>query len=126
MKYLNYTPHHVTVLNTDGSVLMELPPVSTRLRESARLTYRKRRLGQIGGVPVTERHHTGVMGLPPPQDGVTYVVSMFVAAWVGRDDVVAPGQTIRDANGEPIGCVGFNRIVWPARLTMEVADEEGI
>jgi hypothetical protein len=49
-----------------------------------------------------------VMDLPEPQPNTVYVVSGMVnAATPDRQDVVSPGDHIRDPDGRPIGCIGF-------------------
>lgn len=51
-------------------------------------------------VPVLDIHENDVIGLPPPEPGVLYVVSGIVASNVnGREDVVSPGRMERDRDG---------------------------
>ena len=51
-----------------------------------------------------------VGGLPPVVEGTTYVVSGQALEAVkasGRSDFAAPGELVRDANGQPVGCNGL-------------------
>ena len=53
-----------------------------------------------------------VVGLPEPEKGVGLVVSRLVAEGaIGRRDVFAPGDLIRDAGGRIIGARGLCRVV---------------
>ena len=48
-----------------------------------------------------------VSGLPPPDDGVVYIVSAMVAESVRRRDVCSPGELIRDGAGVVTGAKGL-------------------
>ena len=48
-----------------------------------------------------------ITGLPPPVDGVIIVVSALVADAAKRDDVMSPGELVRDANGVIVGARGL-------------------
>ena len=51
-----------------------------------------------------------VGGLPPVIDGTLYIVSgqtLDAVKAAGRYDFAAPGELIRDGNGQPIGCNGL-------------------
>ena len=48
-----------------------------------------------------------VTGLPDPVDGVIIVVSALVADAAKRDDVMSPGELVRDANGVIVGARGL-------------------
>ena len=48
--------------------------------------------------------------LPMPQDGVIYVASLpaaKAAKAAGCNDVVSPGEAVRDAENRQIGCIGL-------------------
>ena len=63
-------------------------------------------------VPVVRQRFGEVTGLPDPEEGVIYVVSMPVAQAVGRDrdDIFVPGEQIRDEQGRIIGCKSLARL----------------
>jgi hypothetical protein len=96
-QYINLTPH---VLNVGT---MEIP--STGLC----------RVKSTNGIQLEDELYSGpqwgeVEGLPAPEEGVIYIVSMVVAARVGssREDVFYPGTgptdgAIRDEFGKIIG-----------------------
>lgn len=48
-----------------------------------------------------------VTGLPEPEDGVLYIVSMMVLEACRREDLIAPVDMVRDNTGRIIGCRGF-------------------
>lgn len=63
-------------------------------------------------VPVVRQRFGEVFGLPDPEDGTIYVVSMPVAQAIGndRDDIFVPGEQIRDESGRIVGCKSLARI----------------
>lgn len=62
-------------------------------------------VSMFDGVEIVVRRYGEVTGLPEPQDGVLYVVSMLVRmARPDRHDLVSPGDLIRDNAGKIIGC----------------------
>ncbi len=62
----------------------------------------------IDGVPLFTRTFGDVVDLPNAQDGVYMIVSAMVAdALPHRHDLISPGDLVRDASGQPIGCKGF-------------------
>jgi hypothetical protein len=83
MKYINLTPHPITVV--DGADTRTFPPSGSIARVELPLG------------PVT--------GVPDPQEGVQYIVSILVGeALPARRDLVIPGKQIRDTDGRIIGC----------------------
>lgn len=66
-------------------------------------------------IPVARTTYGEVESLPEPQEGTTYVVSLLTAQAAqagGRttDDLLVVGETVRDADGKIIGCLGLGRI----------------
>ena len=105
MKFINLTPHDLNVKNTSGE--MVLIPKSGR---TARLLVSRTPQAHIGGFATAAPVFGEIEGLPPHEDGTTFVVSALVAERAGRDDVVAPGELLRDEAGIVIGCNGFTRV----------------
>lgn len=100
MKFINLTPHAITDALTGAS----FPPSGEVARVAATFTP----AGEAGGVQLFRRTFGEVAGLPAPQDGVLFIVSALVAdAAKGRTDLVSPGELVRNADGQPIGCKGF-------------------
>jgi hypothetical protein len=107
---LNLTPHVVTVLADDGSVVREFP--SSGL---ARALKRDVPAAPLYGVPTVRSEFGPVEGLPAPTDGVFYIVSSITAhaaKSLGRstDDLLIPGTVLRDLEGRPIGVRELARV----------------
>lgn len=100
--FVNLTPHVINVLS-DGEEVMNLPPSG----DVARVAAEKRKVDSIDGVPVFQTTFGSIEGLPAPQDGTIYVVSLLVASAAKRPDVLSPGTLVRDAKGNPVGCDGL-------------------
>jgi len=111
MKFINLTPHTIKI--TDGQNNGPWYPAS----------------GQVARVQVTRQtvliledekepwHSTRIYspsfgeveGLPEKQPGVMLIVSALVRnALPDRDDLVSPGNLVRNEHGEVIGCDGFD------------------
>jgi hypothetical protein len=102
---INLTPHQVNIHGTVDGVasVAQVPPSGDVARVAATFA-----AGPIVDHVQTFRRTFGaVTGLPPARDGVTLVVSALVAAACPRADVFSPGELIRDAAGQPIGCHGL-------------------
>lgn len=100
---LNLTPHALNIHSLDGSV-KTLPPSGQVARCSSTTT----QVGEFDGLPLFSTTFGDVVGLPDPQDGVLMVVSALVRQAVPhRKDVVSPGELVRDADGNPVGCKGL-------------------
>jgi len=120
MTFVNMTPHALNVFtgNADnpGEVLT-LPPSGN----SVRVAQTFQPAGVMGGVSLYQAVYGNVEtidnatkavvgGLPQPVDGTVYVVSGQALEAVkasGRSDFAAPGELVRDANGQPVGCNGL-------------------
>lgn len=110
MELINLTPHPLTLLGPDGTVLLNQAPDGPM----ARCTEDRREVGTValpGGaaVPLRTVGFGTVTGLPAPRDGVLYVVSRATAEAAGRDDVVYPEEQVRDGDGRIIGCRALAR-----------------
>jgi hypothetical protein len=112
---VNLTPHEVTLVGQDGSVILRIPPSGLVARvaeetESAgeAVVFPAGPLALTGvRVPLIKRSWGAIQGLPEPQIRTLYLVSSLVAAaaWEqGRRDVVAPGELVRDSEGRVVGC----------------------
>ena len=102
MKFVNLTPHVINETSTD----LVIPPSGN----VARVATESRQVSDISGIPIFATSHGEVEGLPSTQDGTVFIVSgMVLSVTTGRDDVMAPGELVRDENGKPVGCRGFRR-----------------
>lgn len=104
MPLVNLTPHPVAVYGNrdvaDGPERV-IPPSGTVVRVATI------ELGtQFGAFCLYELVEYGHLdGLPPRQEGTTYIVSLVAAlAARGRDDLLAPYVEVRDESGTMIGC----------------------
>ena len=116
-RYVNTTPHAITILADGGSVTIDSSDVSIRVASETtcdEVTFvgpllveiRKRKFTSVtyseGGVE---------MPLPPEQEGVLYIVSRITAeALPGRSDLLMVDGTVRDDDGRIIGCTGFAQL----------------
>lgn len=110
MRIVNLTPHQVTVRTESGDRVFE--PSG----QVARVTVSSVQTDEIDGIPVVSQTYGEIEGLPDPQPGVVYIVSMVVrqaAQAQGRTDVVSPDTSpqgaIRDEQGRIIAVRGFVR-----------------
>lgn len=104
MNIINLTPHAITVLGQNGEVILAIAPSG----QVARVSQTREIVGSINGIPVYRSKYGAVTGLPESVDGVALIVSALVRlASPGRADVYSPGELVRDASGQPIGCRGL-------------------
>jgi|SRR5690606_30958446 len=100
--FCNLTPLTINIVRPDGGTL-DIAPSGTIARVAEEVTP----MGEMGGVPLVSKKFGDVVNLPPP-DGRIFVVSALVAQAVWRsgrhNDVVCPGNPVRDSEGRIIGC----------------------
>lgn len=98
MEIKNYMPHTLNIeLSSGERIAIESSGV-------ARCAVKNVQVGEVDGVPVVSAEYGEITGLPEPQDGVVYVVSMLVAQRAGRADVLSPdsGPTAIRENGQVV------------------------
>lgn len=104
MKFVNLTPHVINIFDGNGGTTHVVPSGTVARCKETRTVVR-----HIGSIPVEKAVYGDVVGLPEPQEGTVLIVSMRTAAGVkDRDDVVFPGEAIRDPNGVIVGCRGLS------------------
>ncbi len=99
---INLTPHTITEVTT--GISYEPSGIVCRMDTATELDY------SIDGLPVYKTKYGKLQGLPEPQENVWYIVSglcLNSPEIVGRKDVLAPGNLVRNENGQPVGCRGF-------------------
>ena len=110
-KVINLTAHSIY----DVVTRVEFPPSKRIARVD---TDRKVEHIPIEGsskkVAVVNTIYKDIVGLPEKKDGIMYIVSAIVLNALQqrgsmRDDVVAPGKSIKDSHGANVGCEGFRR-----------------
>ncbi len=108
MKLKNFTPHNVVIVINESTKIV-IPSDGI-----ARVTETKTASTSIdvdGVVIETFKSSFGeVENLPPQEDGVMVIVSALVAsAAKGRDDLLVPGELVRDDGGNIVGCKSLRR-----------------
>ena len=108
VEVINLTPHDVSFIGDDGSTIITVRPSGQLARVSAQTV----RTGVfINGIPVTRTMYGEVEGLPEPKDGTVYIVSSLVAQRCPeRDDVFIPNESVRNSEGNIIGCRSFGDV----------------
>lgn len=102
---INCTPHVINAVRKDGT-LINFPPSGIVPRVSST----SQEVADLDGIAVVATVFGAVTDLPAREDGTWLVVSRLVLnAAPDRDDLLAPGELIRDENGQPKGCKGFSR-----------------
>jgi len=105
MKIINLTPHDLTIVLADGG--NRTIPKSGSI---ARVETVRAAGPEVDGIPTSVTSFGAVTALPAPTPDTVYVVSGMVAArFVDRTDVFAPGELVRDGDGNVIGCRGLSR-----------------
>lgn len=100
-KIINCTPHAITFLREDNSVLATVEPSGT----IARASQTRDRVSEVNGIPVNKCSYGAVTGLPDPQPETIYLVSALTAqACRNRDDVFIVDDAVRNEAGQIIGC----------------------
>jgi hypothetical protein len=99
---VNLTPHDITIVSDSHS--KSVPRDGT----VARVSVTRELVAFVDGVPVYRSVYGPVVGLPGPAEGVAFVVSALVRLAVPhRKDVFSPGELVRGADGQPVGCRGL-------------------
>jgi len=106
MRLVNLTPHEVVVERRDGT--RETFPPSGQI---ARVELEDEYMFDIEGIPLHKGVVKEVTGIPSKQEGVMYIVSLFVLQCVKRPDLIAPDthDAIRDGQGRIIAVRGWRK-----------------
>lgn len=107
VKLVNLTPHPIDIVPFASRITVPASGIVARVREVSEATGWFKVGDDLVDIPTITRIYGDVDGLPPPEEGVVYIASSIVAmrAWErGRNDVVSPGDPVRDSNGRVIGC----------------------
>lgn len=107
---INLTPHAIVLVKENGEVISTFPPSG----QVARVTVKsyETSLGDYIGVPTTSSVMGEVTGLPVEQPNVWLITSQIVAAASKglRNDILHPGELVRNQDGQPIGCRSLNML----------------
>ena len=107
MKLKNLTPHNVVIVINEAKIVIPSDGI-------ARVTETKAVAPSIDVDGVTVETFVSAFGevenLPPQEEGVMLIVSALVAsATKGRDDLLVPGELVRDDGGNIVGCKSLRR-----------------
>lgn len=106
IKLCNLTPHTINLVR-GGQVVQTIVPSGL-----ARVSVTTEIVGEIDGFEVRRNVYGEITGLPEAEQGTIYIVSALVAQAVkGRSDVVVPDGSVRNQDGQIVGCTGFARII---------------
>ena len=103
----NYTPHNVVVINEATKIVIPSDGIA-RVTETKTITPS---IDVDGVIIETFISSFGeVENLLPQEEGVMLIVSAMVAsAAKNRDDLLVPGELVRDAAGNIVGCRSLRR-----------------
>jgi hypothetical protein len=102
--FVNATPHPVSVLRKDGTIL-DLAPSGVCPRREERVVLSH----VLEGVEIFKKEYGEVSDLPEEDGETIYIVSRLILdACQDRGDLLSPGTLIRDAQGRVIGCKGLS------------------
>ena len=110
MRIVNLTPHALTFVAGD-EIVASIPSSG-----QARCAQSRQQIGTVDlaghAIPVNRTQFGAVSGLPEPEPGTIYVVSVVVASALAgsRDDVYVTDDAVRDADGRVIGCRALARL----------------
>lgn len=120
---VNLCPHEVVIVAASvGDVVDSIPEDQVLARLESKGSVRLRRSTEpagtvtVGGasVPLDELTTDDPDGLPGPEPGVTYVVSVgMLSALSDRSDLVSPGRHVVDSSGRVVACRSLVRMVRP-------------
>lgn len=100
MNFINLTPHAINLI--DGP---SFPPSGN----VARVAVSRQLVVKWNEVKLFAPSFGEVEGLPEPQEDTAFIVSALVrTALPDREDLLSPGNLVRDDKGAVIGCDGFD------------------
>ena len=108
MNIVNLTPHTINVHQSAG--ILDIPASGI----VARVACSRNKTADINGIPAYATTYGNVEGFPEPQPNTVYVVSKLVASAIVANKlypdaiIVTPGALLRNEQGQPIGCDGFD------------------
>lgn len=105
MNIINLTPHAINFITEVGTTIIQPSGTIARLSTKTVVT------GEINGIPVTETVFGDIENLPAPETDTIYIVSSLIAGRCkDRNDIFIPNESVRDGQGNIIGCKSLGRI----------------
>jgi hypothetical protein len=100
VQIVNLTPHEITEAESGISF--------SPSGQVARVETESKKIEKIGRIQLYSRSFGQVIDLPEPRLNTLFIVSALVLeAAKNRQDLLAPGELVRDEKGRPIACKGF-------------------
>ena len=105
-KMINLTPHAINFLNENNNLVAYIPSSGI-----ARAAQKRVSIGTVNGITVNKTEYGAVEGLPDPEYGTIYIVSVLTAqAAPDRNALYILDDTVRDDQGRIIGCRALAQI----------------
>ena len=102
VEVVNLTPHAINIIGG---------PTFEPSGEIARISSTNESAGEmvVNGelIPLITQEFGEITGLPEEQEGTFYIVSALVFSNTNRQDLLVPGEQVRDQDGRVIGCQSF-------------------
>lgn len=95
MNFVNLTDHFINVYGA-----ISLPPSG----QVARCVDTVKKVGMVDKIPIIQRCHDEIVGLPAPVENTIYIVSATVARIAKRPDVMYPDMQRKTKRGKVTGC----------------------
>ena len=114
MTLVNLTPHAVNIVDNENNPLYSVAPSGVVARvtcETVITGYITVKNGDtLVNIPETENTYGEVQDLPDPIPGTLYCVSRMIKdACPNRTDLRIPNQSVRNDQGQIIGCLSLSR-----------------
>lgn len=112
MKIINCTPHKLTIYrHKNDNIPLEVLPSGNVARCAVVNTPQDGIPMGYDEIQVNRATYGVVSGLPDPEPDTIYVVSMLALSGLAgsRPDCYSPGEAVRDASGQIVGCIGLNK-----------------
>jgi len=104
MKIINLTPHKI-VLFKGNEITKEFDSEGLARANQTSIV-----VDNIDGIDVCRNVYGNVTGLPEQQPNTFYIVSKIVMdACPDRNDLLLPNDSVRNENGQIVGCRSFAR-----------------
>lgn len=109
---VNLTPHTINFYNDKNELIYSVEPSGKVARLKTETVVIGRYEADHATIPITKTAFGKIENLPEFDDGETdYIVSTLVAqACPNRWDIFIPNDSVRDENGNIIGCHSLGRI----------------
>lgn len=109
MTIINLTPHAVNIVDEKGNTIKTFESAGV-----ARATQKDVEVGMLEDIPLIETTFGEPVDLPEYSQGMYYIVSALTAKAAslsgrGTEDLLLTGKTVRNNDGQIIGCQALAR-----------------